>query len=486
MAGIGLELRRILKRETFAAWASAYLFGAVIVLGPFLCSVLSLAGITVLGRGAVSDETQRVFTGAAVTVFGASLVLTGAVQVVLTRYLADLVYRGAYDDLIASLFPALLLSSACLSLAALPYLWISPLALAIKVVLWSLLMTVGALWILVVYVTAAQGHRAVVAVFLAGSATAFGGALALGRGHGLIGLLSGYTLGQFVILGLLLRHLIVEFGYPARWDWRLLRYFRQFPSLIVIGLLHNLGIWIDKFVFWASPLSLSAGGFVTAPKYDSATFIGFLTCLPAMTHFFVRIEADFSQHFHEYFDEIFFRHSYERISAAATTLRGGVISALLDIFKVQGVISFLCAVYAVPLLRASGLPLSEVGTLRFAITGSLFLSFMLFSNVILLYLDRRREVLIASVVFTGANLFLSVSSLHAGYSFYGAGFATACLLGMLCSLTFLTDQLFNLEYRTFSSIPVIGRRSGRGLRARPGGLFGRYNPIKRDSPQDGP
>ena len=481
MAGIGFELRRMLHKETFGAWSGAYLFGAVIVLGPFVCSVLCLAGITLWTHGLVELDVRRIFTGATVAAFGSSLVVSGAVQVVLTRYLADLVYRGANDKLIGCLFPALLLTCALLSLTAAPFLLSVPLPALTRVLLWSLVMTVGAMWIVVVFVTACEGHKTVVAVFFAGSAVALGASLALARRLGLDGLLGGYTAGQSLILTLLIRHLVVQSGYPATWDWGVLGYFKSYPSLVAVGLLQNLGIWIDKFVFWTSNIALSAGGFVTAPKYDSATFLGFLTCLPAMTHFFVRIEADFSQHFHDYFDEIFFRHSYARIVAAATTLRRGVIAALLDIFKVQGVISFLCAVFAVPLLRTAGLPVSEVGMFRFAITGALFLSFMLFSNVILLYLDRRKEVLVTCIVFTVANFAGSALSLRIGYSCYGAGFAASCLAGMLTSLFFLTDQLFNLEYRTFSSIPVVGRRSARGLRARPGGLLGQYNRV---SPPD--
>lgn len=484
MAGIGFELRRMLHQETFGAWTSAYLFGAVLVLGPFVCSVLCLGGITLWTHGLVELEVRRIFTGAAVSTFGSSLVVTGAVQVVLTRYLADLVYRGAHDKLIGCLFPSLILTCALLSLTAAPFLLWAPLPLVDRVLLWSLVMTIGALWIVVIFVTALEGHKTVVAVFLAGSGLALGASLALARRLGLTGLLGGYGAGQSLILILLIRHLVVQSGYPHVWDWGVLAYFKRFPSLVAVGVLQNLGVWIDKFVFWTSSIAITSGGFHTAPKYDSATFLGFLTCLPAMTHFFVRIEADFAQHFHDYFDEIFFRHSYERIRAAATTLRRGVIAALLDIFKVQGVISFLCAVFAVPLLRAAGLPLSEVGMFRFAITGSLFLSFMLFSNVILLYLDRRTEVLVTVVVFTGANLLGSSLSLRVGYWCYGAGFAASCLLGMLASLFFLTDQLFNLEYRTFSSIPVIGRRSARGMRARPGGLFGRYNPVP--TPPDAP
>jgi uncharacterized membrane protein len=480
MAGIGFELRRILESDTFGAWTRAYAFGAVIVLGPFFCSVLCLAGISYWTHRVVELEVRQMFTGATVMVFGASLVFTGAVQVVLTRYLADLVYRGQHDRVMSSLFPALALSCLCLSITGLPFIAFVPLSTLQKLILWSLLMTVGGLWIVVVFITSSEGHEAVVAVFFLGSAIALASSLALASRYGFTGLLAGYAAGQWLILVLLVRHLIVELGYPSQWDWGVLKYFRQFPSLIAIGVLQSLGVWIDKVVFWSSSLAVGAGGFVTAPKYDSATFLGFLTCVPALTHFFVRIEADFSQHFHDYFDQIFFRRSLNHIVAAATQLRRSVIAALLDIFKVQGVISFLASVFAVTLLGWAGLPLSEVGMFRFAVIGALFLSFTLFSNVILLYLDRRKEVLITCILFVGSNLALSLLSLELGYSFYGAGFAASSLLAMVSSLVFLTDQLFNLEYRTFVSIPVIGRHSGRRLLARPGGLYGRYNAVEPD------
>jgi uncharacterized membrane protein len=85
----------------------------------------------------------------------------------------------------------------------------------------------------------------------------------------------------------------------------------------------------------------------------------------------------------------------------------------------------------------------------------------------------------ATLLFAGANPLLSWLSLRLGYHTYGCGFAAACLLGMVTSLGFVIDHLFNLEYRTFSSIEVAGQRSGAGLRARRGGMFGRYHRITR-------
>ena len=480
MAGIGFELRRLLQQETFTAQVRAYAFGAIIVLGPFLCAILCLAGLG-LGSASVSDlATRQTFTGAVTYVFGGSLVTTGLVQVVTTRYLADKVYRGEYDTLIQALFPVLLLTVGLLLLVAIPALArldLSPLAIVTTL---ALAITLGLIWVTIVFVSSVHGHRAIVAIFLVGSAVALGLGLTLLRPFGLEGMLFGYAAGHFLILALLVNHLVRQFGLPRRWDWGVLGYVQTFPSLLAIGFLQALGIWIDKFVFWTSELALSSGGFVTAPRYDSAIFLAVLSAQPAVVHFFVKQEADFEQAFHAYFDEVFFRSSFDKIRDAATELRNACYRALTEILWIQGVITFLCLVHAEAILRTVGLPVSQIGMFRSGVVGSLFLIFMMFANVILLYLDRRREVLISVTAFALVNLGASLVSLRLGFPYFGFGYAVACLIGMVTSLYHLMAQLEHLEFQTFAMIPIMGqRRAGRGLRARPTGLYGRYNPVTR-------
>ena len=478
MAGIGFELRRILQKETFGALARAHFLGALIVLGPFLCSVFCLAGLSVFSIGVTSLHNRQVFTGAVVYIFGGSLVTTGLVQVVVTRYLADLVYKGEYDSLIRSLFPVLLVVCALLGVGGLPFIVTVPLPALTKVTLYTLYLTIGCLWLAVVFVSSAHGHRQVVLIFMFGSVVAFGaGLLLLGR-LGLDGLFLGYTAGHILMLALFIRHLVSQFGFPNRWDWGVLGYFKLFPALIFIGLLQSLGIWVDKFIFWTGELSVTAAGIATAPKYDSAMFLAFLTALPAVTHFFVKQEADFSERFQHYFDEVFFRSSFDKIKESADSLRRIVVDALKDIVAIQGVVTFLCAFFGEEILRFLGLPVSQVGMFRCGVVGSLFLVLFMFSNVILLYFDRQREVLFTVAVFFIANLALSLLSLELGYQFYGFGFAAACLAGLLVSLLVLANQLYNLEYMTFATIRVSGQRRARaGLRARRGGMYGRYHDV---------
>lgn len=478
MAGIGFELRRILQKDSLTAVAQAHFLGGLIVLGPFLCSVLCLVGLNLLAAPAVGLTVRQTFASAAVYVFGGSLVATGPLQILLTRYLADKVYRGEYATLIESLFPVVALAAGLLGAFALPVLAMVQVSAVAKLTLFTLNATIGCLWMVVIFVRAAHGHRSVAVIFAAGSASALGLAFSLVGRFGLEGLLLGYTGGHVLLLVLLVRQLITEFGYPLRWDWGVLSYFRIFPRLLLIGAFQNLGIWIDKFLFWGSELRLEASGFVTAPKYDSSTFLAYLTVLPAFVIFFVRVETDFHDQFHGYYDEIFFRGPLDKISAAARHLQRVLTDSLVGILKVQAMLSFMAVFFATELLQAAGLPVSQVGMFRFAAAGALFLAFMMFANVILLYLDAQREVLVSTLVFFAVNAMATLLSFRWGYQLYGLGLAFACLVGMLLSLFFLANQLFNLEFMTFGMMPVFGQRPpDPALRAGMGRMYGTIQPL---------
>lgn len=479
MAGIGFELRKILNRDTFGSQLQAYFLGMVIVLGPFLCSASLLIALSSYSVDYADLSTRQVFTGAVVYVFGGSLVITGLVQVILARYIADKIYRGEYDTIISSYYPVLLITSALLLLSGIPVVLTFDISAIAKLLILSLYVTIGCLWVTVIFVDTTQGFRAIVAIFLIGSLGAFAAGMTLLKYFGLEGLLAGYAMGHAIILVLLMQRLLQEFGFPKAFDWGILGYVRMFPLLVIIGLLHNLGVWVDKLIFWTSDMAISSSGIVTAPRYDSAAFLGFLTTLPAITHFFVRLEADFSVNFQRYYDAVFFRSSYSEIAKAAEVLRKSVFKAFVSVISFQCMFSFLCAFFGEDILSALDLPVSQVGMFRYGVAGSLFLVFLLFSVVILMYLDRQKEILISVLTLLVLNTGLSLLSIDMGYQYYGIGYAVAALVAMLVALTHLANQLYSLEYMTFASIPVLGqRRATNKLRAHSGGMYGRYNSLE--------
>ena len=73
---------------------------------------------------------------------------------------------------------------------------------------------------------------------------------------GLEGLSRGFTLGQGVLLLLLLAPLSRE--YAANVSFQFLSAVRAYPTLLLAGFLCPLALWCDKFVFWFNPPTSNA------------------------------------------------------------------------------------------------------------------------------------------------------------------------------------------------------------------------------------
>ena len=103
MAGIGYELRKLLKHESLMALMRAYLYAGIISSGPW---VLSIVGMLAIGMISVSVSAEhRVITQFQVTVthmIAASLILTGFAQLAFTRFVADRLFERRADIVAAN------------------------------------------------------------------------------------------------------------------------------------------------------------------------------------------------------------------------------------------------------------------------------------------------------------------------------------------------------------------------------------------------
>ena len=94
MAGIGFELRKYLNDDSFTGTLKAYGFAGLISAGPWVLSILGvmLIGVIALAQSAGGDSIKQ-FTTSVTWVMGASLVLTGLLQLVFTRFVADRLFE---------------------------------------------------------------------------------------------------------------------------------------------------------------------------------------------------------------------------------------------------------------------------------------------------------------------------------------------------------------------------------------------------------
>lgn len=453
MAGIGFELRKLLRKNTLTGLLQAYSYAGIIGSGPWILSIVGILVIGLLSHAVVVPNVRITQFQVSVTwLIACSLILTGITQLDFTRFISDRLFEKR-DDLVLSTLNGVLLITA--SLAGIVGLTLTFTVFSGMGVIYRLLMLAGfvllnCIWINTILLSGLKRYTAIVTMYAIGYAVVVGAALAL-RPWGLEGLLAGFVLGQFILFAGMWLLVAWDFRSPRfisfEFTWRRFTY----PSLMAIGLFYNLGVWADKFIFWFYPDTSSSiiGPLRASVIYDLPVFMAYLFIIPGMAVFLVRIETDFVEFYDKFYDAVRTGGSLEYIENARDEMIHAIRQGLLEIGKIQTLAVLIALVAGPPALDALGisklyLPLFYIQT----IGASLQVGLLALLNVFF-YLDHRRIVLGLTALFTLANVGLTLLTLSLGASWYGYGFCGAALISLMAGLFMLDKKLDNLEYETF-------------------------------------
>lgn len=454
MAGIGFELRRLLRKNTLIGLIQTYAYAGIIGSGPWVFSIVGILLIGVFSAGVVAQPRLITQFQTSVTyLVGCSLILTGLVQLAFTRFVSDRLFEKKADLILPNLHGLLLVVTAVASALSTIMLFV---ALPGQSMLYRLLMMAGfvimsAIWVLTTLLSGMKRYRTIVILFGATYVFIVVAALLL-RSQGLEGLLGAFVLGNFFLITGMWLLVVTEFNPEGRliaFDFakRELLY----PSLIMTGLLYNLGIWADKFMFWYfTPTSESIiGGLRASIIYDLPVFLSYLSIIPGMAVFLVRIETDFVEFYDKFYNAVRSGGSLEYIENMRDEMVYAIQQGLGEIAKIQTLAVLITFVAGPSLLEALGisqlyLPLLHVQT----IGAGLQVGVMAILNVFF-YLDQRRLVLWLCLEAVVLNIALTALTMWLGASFYGYGFTLSMLITLCTGLILLTKQLNQIEYRTF-------------------------------------
>lgn len=453
MAGIGFELRKLLRKDTLLGLLQAYAYAGVIGSGPWVLSIVGILVIGVLSHAVVIPSLSVTQFQVSVTwLISTSLILTGALQLAFTRFISDRLFEH-HDELVFSSLNGLLMLTA--ALAGVVGLILALTAFSGMGVIYRLLMLAGfvllcCIWITTILLSGLKRYAAIVMLYALGYAIVVIAALLM-RPWGLEGLLAGFVSGQFVLFFGMWLLVAWHFRSPCFVSFDFTRRKRLYPSLMIIGLFYNLGVWADKFIFWFFSDTSSAiiGPLRASVIYDLPVFMAYLSIIPGMAVFLVRIETDFVEFYDKFYNAVRTGGSLEYIEGARDEMVYAIRQGLLEIGKIQ-TLSLLIALVAGPAaLRALGI--SELYLSLFYIQtvgASLQVGLLALLNVFF-YLDQRRIVLLLTGLFTLANILLTLLTLELGASWYGYGYCGATLLALVLGLRLLDTKLDNLEYETF-------------------------------------
>lgn len=453
MAGIGFELRKILKRDNLLSLLQAYSYAAVISSGPWILSIVGILLVGILSYSVVVPSVLITQFQVSITyVIALSLVFTGPVQLAFTRFAADRLFERR-DALVLSNFHALALAvtvaSGVCGIAAIALLFPQQ-SVVYRLLLLAAFVLMSNVWIATIFLSGMKQYRAIVALYLAGYAVVVGASLAL-RGFKLEGLMAGFVLGQCVILtgmiALILRNFPAERFLSFEFFDRRLCY----PALCAIGLFYNLGVWVDKFIFWfvADTSQHIIGPLRASVIYDLPVFLAYLSIIPGMAVFLVRLETDFVEYYDAFYNAVREGGSLEAIEEHRNGMVETVRLGILEIVKIQATATLVVMVLGERILSWLGISTLYLPLLYVDVIAAGLQVVLLGVLNVFFYLDKRRIVLWLTGGFLAANVVLTGISIRLGPAFYGYGFALALLGTVLAGFFLLSRTMERLEYETF-------------------------------------
>lgn len=452
MAGIGFELRRLLRDESLGGTLRAYGLAGLVGSGPWVCSILAVLLVGVLGAAAsqAPAEVTR-FLVSVSYLMAASLITTGPLQLMFSRFVADRVFEERKEAVVPNLLGALTLTSlVALALGGPVAAFVLEGAAAYRLLMLGCFTTLSVSWILVVLLSGVKEYLSVVAVFAVGNALGAAAALAL-VSYGLEGLLAGFWAGQGVMLFAMLGLVVRAHGATrlVAYDFARRRY--AFLSLGAVGFAYNAGVWADKFVFWMNPATSEPvlGPLRSSVIYDLPIFLAYLSIVPGMAVFLLRVETDFAEEYERFFRAVRSGGRLDEIERIRDSMVATVRSAIFDIFKVQGLTVLALLLSGPQLLRLFGISPLYAPLLAVDLVGVAVQVLLLATLNVLFYLDERRVAFAVTALFAVSNLLLSLLSQVLGPEFFGYGFALAASLAAIVGLVLLSRCLERLEYRTF-------------------------------------
>lgn len=453
MAGISFELKRLLKSNRLSSILLSFAYSVSLSAGPWIVSIVAIlvAGI-VAGKVSGDNDFVRKCQIVITYVTALSLIVSSPLQLLFSRYVADRIFSKEIDRVLPNFIGALTLSMIAglifgLLVGLLYVRELSP----VFVLLFAFLMSLfSGFWIANTVLTSLKSYKFVFASFLFG----FGVMVLLAgllQKYFVLGFLIAYFVGAGITFSLIVGYMFKSFPSDRLIEFDFLNRKRVYYSLAVAGVFYNLGIWIDKFLFWFSGSTGEnvLGPFRASIVYDVPMFLAYLSIAPGMGFFFLKLEGEFAEYYQRYYDAVREGETLERILELGYEMLMAIRSLIQEVFRIQTIALVIVFLVEYALFRLFKLSLLYIPLFNILCLGtSLQLLFMVVLSL-LFYFDLRREAVISTVVFFVTNALFTYLSIKGGPYFYGYGFLFSLLFSFVFATLLLRRALYEIHYRTF-------------------------------------
>lgn len=437
MAGIGVKLNRIYRKNTITTNIVGFFYSTVVTIAPILVVILNL----VLMQYALKFNTVRyidreIFSCTVLYIFIFSLLTTSPFNAVLSRYMSDVIFEERYED-VQPCHRVGLLTNICFScLFAIPFCIYEHLVGGVPVYYvftgYCCFVSLVMVFYNMLYLSICKEYRLISLYFLIGMVAAF-----------LLSLFLRYVCGVSVTYSMLLA-LTVGFFLTAVLEWakihqffpdnseeykRVFDYFGKYWKLILINFLYTLGLFVHNFVFWGTDMAMHlVKTFVCNQPYDMATCLAMFTNISASVIFISRVEMYFHERYRDYSDAVFGGRGLDIRNTKKRMFRQ-LASEIMTLVRLQFIVSvfvYLIFVIFLPGMGYAGL----VMRIYPMMAAAYFVLFLMYSEIIFLYyFEDLNGALFTSVCFCAGTFFASLAATHMSHIFYAFGVWIGSVIG---------------------------------------------------------
>ena len=305
MAGIGFSLNRLFQKKGMLNLCRAYAYAGAVAIGPMVMGVMLLLGISFVSQVAGMPQDEREIMNCMLTYsLLVSLFVTSFFNMILTRYISDMLYEGKRERVMPSFYGAL---AVMLPLCLLGYgtvLLFSGVPWVYRIVSMWFALTMIVVWTQMNYLSALKDYRAIALGFAASMLTGFLLALVLAicRRGTVLSLMFCVILAYGIMC---IWYYVLMLGYFPHGEgspFTYLQWFDRCRALALTGVFVNLGLYGHLVIMYFGPLHRKIMGlFYAAPSYDIPSLTAFFSILITTISFVTSVEVRFYPEYRQYY-----------------------------------------------------------------------------------------------------------------------------------------------------------------------------------------
>lgn len=468
MAGIGVKLNRIYRKNTITTNIIGFFYSTVVTIAPVLVVIINLMLMQkVLKFNTVRYIDREIFSCTILYIFIFSLLTTSPFNAVLSRYMSDVIFEERFED-VQPCHRVGLMTNICFScLFAIPFCFWEHLVGGVPIYYvftgYCCFVSLVIVFYNMLYLSICKEYKLISFYFFMGMATAF-----------LLSLFLRYVCKVSITYSMLLA-LTVGFFFTAVLEWakihqffpdnseeyrRVFEYFRKYWQLILINFLYTLGLFIHNFVFWGTDMAMHLlRTFVCNQPYDMATCLAMFTNVSASVIFISRVEMYFHERYRAYADAVFGGRGIDIRNTRKRMFRqlGSELMTLVRLQFIVSVFIYLIFVIFLPGMGYAGL----VMRIYPMVVAGYFVLFLMYSEIIFLYyFEDLNGVLFTAVCFCLGTFLASLAAVNLSHIFYGTGIWIGSVIGFTVAYLRLRWLERNLDEHMFCRGNIMKQAKG--------------------------